>query len=85
MSFWSKFRRGGMPYFYFFYYEGHFINGAPNGHICGMHFENCNFRRHNFGKLLVAELKINVDCGTLKVDVGTRKFWSTELFYLTYC
>lgn len=34
-------------------------------HVCGVDFENCSFRKHNFRNLLVAELKINVEgrCG----------------------
>lgn len=45
----------------------------------------CSFRKYNFRKLLVAELEINVECSTLRIDMGTRKFWSREPFSSTYC
>lgn len=44
-------------------------------YVCGLHFETCNFR-----KLLVAELKMNVEGGTLRVEIGTRKCWPGEPF-----
>lgn len=50
-----------------------------------MYFENCNFRKHNFKKLLVAELKINMEGVILRVDVATRKFWSTVPFSSICC
>lgn len=43
--------------------------------MCGLHFETCNFR-----KLFVAKLKINVEGGTLRVEIGTRKCWPGEPF-----
>lgn len=32
----------------------------------------------------MAELKMNAEGGTLRVDVATRKFWSRELFNSVY-
>lgn len=48
-------------------------------YVCGLRLETCNFR-----KLLVAELKINIEGGTLRVEIGTRKFWLGEPFNSAY-
>lgn len=50
-----------------------------------MYFENCNFRKYNFKKLLVVEFKINMEGVILRVDVVIRKFWFRELFSLKCC
>lgn len=41
---------------------------------------DCVLRTATLRKLLVAELKISVEGGTLRVEIGTRNFWSGEPF-----